>query len=713
MLRKNALQIPVIVAYLLFWIAAFFPEKLWGIHFLAFLPLPQKLLLLIVSGILIFFPKVVQGLSGLAALPFSKSGKLSITTILILGAGMLGLYILFPIFQDEYGDAYRFQSRLDTILKELPKGFVKDIFSMEFTPSTGRKTVLLTIGFLSHHLDATYKEVFKWVDAISGLGFVLLWTWFVRQRITSRAWQLVLVLLGILAPLTQVFYLHTEAYAPVFLLTLAWLVGYTYFFRSEKPVVLIILSATLLVLLKLHPVSWLLVGALVIGWLHLLNGKRSDQSKKKFNLRKVSRLMVGLVTVFGLIIYLVVLKDHIDPRHLNNIKDVDRLFLPILSPKAPLDRYNLFSLNHILDYFNAIMLWSMPMLVAMAALFASKPKDTEAAHPVVIGLFTVLILQCMLLFMINPLVTMPMDWDLFSFPAITMLVLLVILIAENEHLLNSLKLKGGLVGLTLLTAAFIPVNASSKALSYRLESLGRHIFKTYYLHSNRILISSVGIYGDMEDYMARKDKMEKDLRPYALVGNDKLYANLFMDDGFYYLNTAYDYDKAKDKLTTAQRYNPESPQIAELLGHATLFADANDPAKQQERYHRIEGFGLRLMREFRDFSKAQSHFQAAIKEYPDSTILTMFLMEARFQQQDFDGAYYNALTLLERSYPDKLKSLRIAIHCALEAGMYQEAYEHSIEYLKLNPDDKLISEVRMRLDKMDRPDELRLLFVRR
>ncbi len=715
MSKKNGIKLLLGFTFLLLCAASFFPEKLWGIHFLAFLSLPQKITALLVAGMFLGFPRVLDGFKKLLSLLFDKSGQLGFLTSLFIVGLMLGLFLLFPIYQDQYGDAYRFQSRLSTVLTELPAGFVSQIYELEFTPAAGRKTVLLLYGLLSYKLDMTYLEVFKWVDAICGIGFILLLVWFVRNQIKSRAWQLTMIGVGCFAPLTQVFYLHAESYAPIFLATFTWLIAYVKFFETRNTGILVTLTIALPFLLKLHPLSWLLFAPLILGWVYRLNHMRTEKGKSKFDLRKVARLIVGLCIVAGLFLYLVVFKDHLDPRHLDNVRDIDRLFLPIVSPDAPLDRYNLFSINHLLDFVNVILHWSVPLLVTFGVItlvFKRKVSESQK-QSVTVGLIAVLVLQAMLLFMLNPLVSMPMDWDLFSFPAISLLVLTVVLVGRYQHELTDKSLIGGIVGLTILTSAFVPVNASAKSLSHRLETLGRHVFKTYYLHSNRILISSVGMYGDMENYMERKDRLEIDLRPYAIVGNDKLYANLFMDDGYYYLNTAHDYDKAKKKLTTAQRYNPESRQIEEMLNRATLFADSNDPDKYEDRYYRIERYGVRLMREFRQFKNAQGHFQSAIKDYPDSTVLVMFLMESRFQQGDFTGAYYEALKLVEKAYPSRIKSLRIVIHCALEAGLYAEAHNHCAEYLEIKPDDKLILEVNSRLDKMDRPDELRQLFVRR
>ena len=68
-------------------------------------------------------------------------------------------------------------------------------------------------------------------------------------------------------------------------------------------------------------------------------------------------------------------KDYNDPRTLTDFKDIDRLFLPVFSPEPPLDRYNLFSLNHILDYLNMMLMWSPAalFLIAYAFIFKKQP----------------------------------------------------------------------------------------------------------------------------------------------------------------------------------------------------------------------------------------------------------------------------------------------------------------------------------------------------
>ena len=73
---------------------------------------------------------------------------------------------------------------------------------------------------------------------------------------------------------------------------------------------------------------------------------------------------------------------------------------------------------------------------------------------------------------------------------------------------------------------------------------------------------------NIEDYISRKRLVENELYPYALIGNDPKYANLLMDDGFYYLRYGNDTKLAIAFLNEALKYNPSSKEINELLEEA-------------------------------------------------------------------------------------------------------------------------------------------------
>ncbi len=694
-----------------FLLASFFPDSWWGIHHIAFLPTLAQIPLFVLAVGLILFPKILNEIRGISNLLFNKKGNIRLLTIVLTAAIFVFLFFSFPIFLDEYGDAYRFQTRLKNVLTDLPDEFYDDAFGIQISPGEVRKSVLFFIGYLSYTLQASYAQVFKWIGIISGVGFIAVWLLFLRNYLKSSKWQFVLGVVGILAPFTQVFYGHTEVYSLVFFLFSSWLIGLALFFKNRNTSLLLFLLLSLLLCIKIHPMGWLLVAGWIVGVVHYLNSRNSTPSKN-IDLSKVAFGITALTFLGGIILYLVILKDFKDERFLEGVTDMERLFLPLISPPPPLDTYNLLSLNHIWDYFNAILHWSVPAIFILVGLIVTQKKNIDWKQPALVAFLTIFILMAALLFMLNPLVSMPMDWDLFSFPALVLLILATLIIAQVEDFSLPPIFVSASLALVLIAAPFFIVNSNVKMLSYRLESVGIHMFKTYYLHANRVLFSAMNLleYGDLNMYMERKNQMEEELRPYTCVGNDPAYAFLLKDDGHRYLTMTKEFHKAQEKFEMAALYHPEDEGIRALLAEAKLFSEAGNVQGRPERYNKMRSNGLILLREYKDYKRAKQYFTNASKVFPDSSALVMYLMETCFMLKNVDGAYFHALDLVNRSYPDKTRALRIAIHCALEAHRFVEALEHCEEYRKLNPDDAVINTSYARLKAHDRPEQLRLLF---
>jgi tetratricopeptide (TPR) repeat protein len=254
----------------------------------------------------------------------------------------------------------------------------------------------------------------------------------------------------------------------------------------------------------------------------------------------------------------------------------------------------------------------------------------------------------MLLFTLNPLLSMPMDWDLFSIPAPLLLVLVALLASQVES--NPGKVGAPVVALILLSVPVFAVNMSVNAHSYRLESIAKRSFKTYYLRSSSNLIDALGfIKDDVDLYLERKQNLIEDLQPYALEGNDPMYSHLLMDDGFYFLRVGNDPVKARQRLTLACAY---------------------DPGRGDTR---------------------------------------MFLMETNFVLRDFKSAFKDAEKLVQINFPDGPTAHKMAIHCALEAELYDEALDYAKKYLGQFPEDDVVREVKDRIENQQERKELRKL----
>ncbi len=201
------------------------------------------------------------------------------------------------------------------------------------------------------------------------------------------------------------------------------------------------------------------------------------------------------------------------------------------------------------------------------------------------------------------------------------------------------------------------VFTSHTAQPARLTAVGTHIYHTYYEHAATILLYAHTLDPDFDAAWAEKRQLVAELRPYALKGNDKQFADLCIDDGLTYFYRLNDPLKAKAALIDALAYYPRSPLVGEHLGKVNLT-----------------------------------------------------LLESYFLKKDIEQANLIAGELIEASYPSMEESLRIGIHIALEAQQYDKAQQYIARYLKEVPKDAFILEIDKRLQEGDRVEELRLLF---
>ena len=86
-------------------------------------------------------------------------------------------------------------------------------------------------------------------------------------------------------------------------------------------------------------------------------------------------------------------------------------------------------------------------------------------------------------------------------------------------------------------------------------------------------------------------------------------------------------------------------------------------------------------------------------------------LESAFKMKEYGKAYGYAQELIKIRFPNYRKALRITIHCALEAKLYDEAQMHCEAFLETYPDDTLINEVMRRLKAGEELYKIRELFM--
>ncbi len=642
--RITLIGIAVMLPFLLAYIN---PEKWWGVHFHVFLSMPVQLITIgIPLAILLFGIKKPDSFQKLMD---KKSISLNNATIAVLSIIMGVIFYSFPIVKDFYGNARSFMPLLKETVTQLPDDFYGNLFSFEFEPGNGRRGVMLLYALISKLFGVSYGEVFRLMGAFCGAGFVFVWSRSVKHFIAHKWWQLILILSGICSPFLLIYYGHIDTYAPLYLILLCWLLLLVKFIKYQNTKLIIPLIILLFIGIRFHTLMYLLLPALGLSVLYVFIKKNWVQQLFSF---KGMFLKVYLpICLAGLYLYVFVFKDYNDPRRLVDFKDIDRLFLPIFSPELPLDRYNLFSFNHILDYANAVLLWS-PVLLFIGLIIAFLYRRyISKNNPSIIILFLSFIVFSTVLFMINPLMSMPMDWDLFLFPT-PVLMVLTLLLAQQLEKINIPKIFFYFgISLSLISIPTVVTNHSLESSSYRMETVGKHVFKTYYEHSGTYLLYALQMIPDnVELYKSRKKQLIKDLKEYAVVGKDDKYASLLTDDGVYKLKYTREYEKARSDFETAHLYYPEGKENM------------------------------------------------------------LYLMEANFILKDFDKAYNNALLLMKMKYPTQQQSMLYGIHCSLEAEQYNECLALSNQYLQKFKQDQLVNEINQRLKNNDRVNELKYLF---
>ena len=626
------------------------PQPMWGTHFLAFLPAPTAIVVgaLCLSLMMLgwFLAKKEPVTTNVSR--FHKQLKWGIP--LFAGLIMGILFMAFPMVADIYGDSYKYTSRLDRTIPFLTDQVHKNVFSFDFSPYSGEKTTYGIICYLSYYLDIPIKTAFYMLNVSCGILFSICWTLLVFRWTDSLTIRICLTLLGLFAPFMLNFYGHIELYSPAYLVILL------YFFLLLESITRVSfrwLAASFILLLasiKFHSSSNLLIIPWALSLLHLLAEARFPGLKRFFTWKHASVLVLLPVILTGAFLYFFVFKDHANPRTLQgNTELYSRVFLPILRPEPPYNRYSLLGAAHFLDFFNLILFWSPAILLTIVSAFLFYRKQIKWQNPLLIISGTTLILYVSFFFMLNPLLSMPMDWDLMSIPAIPAFVFILILLSRLEKQTDIGQLVISCIALTALTIPVLPIHSNQSLLSKRLEILGIWNFKTNYEWSARNIEYALSLSKEGA-YVEQKDKILDELRPYAIEGNDLEFARLLKGSGTYSLTNTQDPKRALTYLNEAESYFPENPP------------------------------------------------------------LWMDLVNTHFRSENYPAAFHYAEKLVKNHHPSQEESLRIAVQCALEAEFYKDAERYARELWMLNPEHELTNKILYGLEHKKDRDQLKFLL---
>lgn len=750
--------IVALVVFLLYILALLFPENWWGLHYPAFLGGGKGWLIVFAAIGFTLYSVKNSFWEKLHGKNLMGNNWLWIAIITILSGFF---FYQMPIYKDIYGDALTIIPTPEFVNPEFTEKQRAMLTSLDFTNlKIGYETVLGMVAWLSYTKEMELGEAFRTIGAVSGMGYVffMLATAFRIARNNLQKLLFGLMILG--APFTLSFCGHIEIYAPIFFLLAAFWYAMVRFLENSSWVTGAIVLLLCLVNLKFHIsgiVTFLIFGVALLMVLLKRSGK--DVSWNKFGLA-----VLGVFIGIGFAVYAFVTKSIFASRSYTEDNLTDAIFLPIkATDQAPLNRYNLFSWNHIFDYFNMAFLWSAMAIIVIAVALIFKRKKINWNHPLVMTSGLAFIFYFFTFFVLNPLLSMPTDWDLMSIPAIALMMFAFTIVThmkaeETESRSFSSYLIAPALGFCLIALSGIFVNANKNALSNRLMSMGKHSFKTYWIGSSTPITEAVRLQDDEKDQFKMLEKAVLDLESHHVEGADLEYAALLNLMGEYHLqlfkdpieahkwylksekadkqllanieSLAHSYFRRKEyqaalpyvKNLVFNKYPNESEALqlaievtikmddlanAQMLSEQLLainpqnkmLAELNEMLRSDPDKSKVDDF---VSRNLQHNNQSGKNEQLLEKKYKKLVSL--------FTQKEFDKAFEISKVLVQNEYPNKLKALRVAIHCALEAEEYAAAESFCQQLLRSSPSDSFIAEILELLQTSKDKSKIKLRF---
>ena len=636
--KTNQVILIIFIVFSSFHVLGFlFPTTWWSSHFFFLLDASQWLSFIVIalSCIILIYKRPFVAL-------FQTKKLLSSIVIAIL---FMLCFSVFPITTDYYGDAYKMHTFLTKIPSTIPQGAHDNFFQFSLDPWAGQNTTYSLITYIAYYFKVSYKTAYYIFNTLFGGAFIFTWIYFILNYIEDKGWQFILIISGISAPFLLNFFGHFEVYAIVLFLTLSWMILALYQIKTKSKLYLGLLFLLLLLCVKFHAISLLLFPA----WLALIWIQYKPSS---FTWSRLLIFMITPIYIAGALLYFFYFKDYNDSRslHNNTAMAFDHVFLPLVPPEAPLDQYHVLSTAHIFDFFAEGFIWSTAALFIICCLLFSYRKNLQCSTPEFKIAVLTLLLYASIFFMINPLLSMPMDWDLFSIPAPLLLIVLVVLIKPISHKINAKPLLYPTLIIGLLNLPVFITHTADKSIALRLEQLSIRIFSTYYEWSALNLDRAMRLDNPMNDKRdTRFKEIIHQLEPSARPKIDREFAKILIDQGRYHLRTTRDYQESLLLFETSKRYfnNPNASLLA---------------------------------------------------------------IETHFNLKNYNAAYTLAQSLIAASYPSSTKAIRIGIHCALEAEKYDDALLLCKRYLKQSPNDATITTIKHRLENNDNIATLKSVF---
>lgn len=454
--------------------------RFWGFNHLVFLPFQYAILFAIVGFIVILAPFIpvlsswgVKVSDLFAKVFFESTRKTYYRLGFVLVAGFA--FFLFRMPTHFLGDGYQYLSNIGS-----DKGsFIKWSEGGITYLAIGVQSLLGPKNF------ATALLAFQIISIISGM--VSIWFYFsISGLLSSNSTMRAIIFMALICSGSALlFFGYVESYSAVWAIMTAFLKYTVQYLKTRKGLItaIVLYFAALI----LHALFIIFFPALVYLVFQHENLNSIYRKYKKLIFLLIAGALIAMAILF-------VMKWQSDLYFQN-------IFLTLFQGKPIDPSYYLFSVSHILDIINILLLLSplLPLLV----WFAGKRLWPAKTDSIAIFLFLFSAGALAFLIVIDPSLTMPRDWDLFSFSTIGPTLLALAVLSNKAK--NSLPKVASAILIVLPLFALpylltnLTENGSVKYISSVIDldqpkSRGTlTILRDYYIGRNGSLADSINI----------------------------------------------------------------------------------------------------------------------------------------------------------------------------------------------------------------------------
>ncbi len=562
-----------------FFAAAFFPNyRIWGVNWWGYFPSFVPIVLLAVGALV---PIVLRFIIRNDSSPIETAQTdtdrhfLLISIVILFFTGLL--FYVFRTSTHFLGDGYQNIARLATNPLVKYREFGESLIHLWVKQLVGGDPQAAAI--------ASYRAV----SITSGILFVAVTALGARRLFNSLADRL-LFMLGLLSGgYILLFFGYAEHYS-MFALSVGIFTLIGVLIATGK------VSRWWAVPLLVLPIFFHVLGATVIpaGLYLLLAGTRAGNWLRFVNRYLKWSLIVALLAVSGFAFY----------HFYENSLYFRFAFVPPFTTMFTLEGYTLFSLSHLADCFNLLLLLVPSLPIVGVAIFGGGARKLLAGREV--RFLGILIAGAMgAAFIFDPKIGMPRDWDLFSFlglPLATLVFYLIVQRAEEDRSMRRVAICGIATGLLLLGPRVAALNMDEIAIAHFKNYTQLDHTKSRNAHA--LLIDYYAARGEQEKSDSAKlvydtgyperilvqqaEKIRADGFQHFPEAVTLLYRSLAVNptyaDAWWQMGECYTamgmYDSALTALRISDGLNPNNPNTLNNLAVALLYLNRTDEAEK-------------------------------------------------------------------------------------------------------------------------------------